>query len=508
MRKREYEALKKEMRTVADLEKAGAILSWDQETMMPEEGGAFRAQQLATLSGIAHERFTDEENSARLDRLSGSDQLEANEQKNLERIREDFDKARKYSTEFVQELSRAQSEAFQAWRKAKEADDFEIFAPELERMVSLKQKEAGLLGYEDHPYDPLLDSFEPGLKTQEVERVFKGLRARLEPLLSTLKSSSSEAEEGIMYRHYPVQEQLDFSLEVLQAMGYDLKKGRQDLSPHPFTISFSPQDVRVTTRMDANNLHEGIWSSIHEGGHALYEQGLPIEAYGLPEGEACSLAIHESQARLWENIIGRGRAFWQHFFPKLKDRFPENLKDVNLDQFLRAMNTVRPSLIRTNADELTYHFHIIIRFEIEKALIEGSLKVKDVPEVWNQKYEEYLGVEVPSDAQGCLQDVHWSHGGFGYFPTYSLGSLYSAQFYKQASEEQGDLEEKIAKGDLHTLREWLRENIHQWGRLERSGELCKRVTGKELDPDPFIDYAWKKYGDLYPVNSGTSEKEA
>ena len=498
--KHEYEALKETMQWIADLQNAGAVLMWDQETYMPEEGAAFRAQQLASLSGIAHEHFTAEENSTRIDRLEKDDSLSDLQERNVERIGEDLEKANKYSTAFVRELSKAQSEAFQAWQKAKEANDFGAFAPQLERMVELKQQESTLLGFEEHPYDALLDSFEPGLTTQEVERVFEGLKKELTPLLREIHSCKVP-DDSLMFRSYDEDEQWSFSMEVLKTMGYDLKKGRQDLSTHPFTISFSPEDVRVTTRMDANNLHEAIWSSIHEGGHALYEQGLSKEAYGMPGGEACSLSVHESQARLWENIIGRGYPFWQHFFPKLQEQFPGSMSDVSLDRFYTAINTVRPSLIRTNADELSYHFHIMLRFEIEKALIEGSLDVKDVPDRWNEKVREYLGIEVPSDAKGCLQDVHWSHGGIGYFPTYSLGSLYSAQFYAQAKEDINDLEGSIAKGDLQPLLDWLRDRIHSNGRLKKPGELCEKVTGKELDPAYFMTYAKEKYGAIYPLSS-------
>ncbi len=504
---KEYETLRATMQRIADLQNAGAVLMWDQETYMPEKGAELRAQQLATISGIAHEHFTDPSNSTRIQNLKDSGSLTDLQSRSVERISEDLDKANKYSTAFVQELSKAQSEAFQAWQKAKANDDFEAFAPQLKRMVELKQKETELLGYEEHPYDALLDDFEPGLTSAKVERVFEGLKKELHPLLEAIHNCEGP-DDSVMFRSYSEDEQWAFSMEVLQTMGYDLKRGRQDLSTHPFTISFSPEDVRVTTRMNKENLHEAIWSSIHEGGHALYEQGLPLEAYGMPGGEACSLAIHESQARLWENIIGRGLPFWEYFYPSLQERFPDILDSVPLDHFYRAMNVVRPSLIRTNADELSYHFHIMLRFEIEKALIEGSLDVKDVPDRWNEKVHEYLGIEVPSDAKGCLQDVHWSHGGIGYFPTYSLGSLYSAQFYAQAKEELPDLERKLSEGDLLTLRDWLRERIHSRGRLEKPGELCEKVCGKELDPGYFMAYAREKYGKIYPLEASERTEEA
>lgn len=503
----EYEALRNEMKRIADLQNAAALLMWDQETYMPEGGSGFRAQQLATLSGLAHDHFTAEENNARLDRLEKSSDLDEVRSMNVKRIREDLDRASKYSSDFVQNLSKAQSEAFQAWQKAKRNNDFEAFRPELERMVELKKQESQLLGYSDHPYDALLDSYEPGTKTADVERIFSELRGGLEPLLKEIEACEKPDDE-LMYRSYDQDEQWALTLEVLESMGYDKKKGRQDLSTHPFTISFSPEDVRVTTRMSEKNLHEGIWSSIHEGGHALYEQGLPSEEYGMPAGEACSLGVHESQARLWENIIGRGRSFWEHFYPKLQERFPDQLGQVPLDSFYRAMNVVRPNAIRTNADELHYHFHIIIRFEIEKALIEGSLEVKDVPTVWDRKVRSYLGIEVNSDTEGCLQDVHWAHGGIGYFPTYSLGSLMSAQFYEQARTELPDLESRIAKGELLPLRDWLRTNVHAKGRLEKPDELCEKATGKGLDPSVFLSYARRKYAELYPIQQESVKPES
>ncbi|MFB6258906.1 MAG: carboxypeptidase M32 [Flavobacteriales bacterium] len=499
--KQEYEALQKEMQRIADVQNAAALLMWDQETYMPAKGAAFRAQQLAALSGIAHDQFTAEEMGTRIERLDEENSLSSDQALNVKRIREDQEKASRYGTDFVQELSKAQSEAFQAWQQAKEKDDFERFAPELERIVDLKQKEANLLGYEDHPYDALLDNFEPGLKTQKLEKVMEELREGLDPLLHAIHSCEVP-DDSVMYGNYPTDRQWDQSMEILRTMGYDMEKGRQDLSTHPFTISFSPEDVRVTTRMKENDLHEAIWSSIHEGGHALYEQGLPIDTYGLPQSEACSLSVHESQARLWENIIGRGRPFWEYFHPRLQERFPEQLGATSLDAFYQAMNVVRPGLIRTNADELSYHFHIIIRFEIEKGLIEGSIEVKDVPDQWNEKVRRYLGIEVPSDAQGCLQDIHWAHGGIGYFPTYSLGSLMSAQFYDQACKELPELEKHIAKGELLPMREWLRERIHSHGRLERPEELCERVTGDSLDPQAFLNYAREKYGKLYSLEEG------
>jgi carboxypeptidase Taq len=301
-----------------------------------------------------------------------------------------------------------------------------------------------------------------------------------------------------MYLRYDKDQQWAFGLELLRQMGYDFEAGRQDVSSHPFTTNFSSQDVRVTTRTAEDNLNEMIWSCIHEGGHALYEQGLPDSEYGLPSGEYVSLGIHESQSRLWENNVGRSLPYWKCNLPRLKELFPENLKHVSPDDFYKAMNKVQPSLIRTNADELTYHFHILIRFEIEKALIEGTVEVNDLPALWNAKYKEYLGLDVPSDSKGVLQDIHWSHGSFGYFPTYSLGSFYAAQFYAFAARQIPELEAEIEKGNLKPLLDWLRTHIHAEGKMYSAENLCIKITGEKLSFKYFMEYARKKYSGLYP----------
>lgn len=304
-----------------------------------------------------------------------------------------------------------------------------------------------------------------------------------------------------MTGYYNKDKQWQYGLAVLKQMGYDFDAGRQDISSHPFTVNFNAQDVRVTTRIDENNFSDMLWSCIHEGGHALYEQGLLPENYGLPAGEAISLGIHESQSRLWENNVGRSLTYWKVHYPKLQTIFPENLKNVSVGAFYKAMNQVKPSLIRTNADELTYHTHIMIRFEIEKLLIEGTLKVKDLPEYWNTKYKEYLGVNVTDDAHGVLQDIHWSHGGFGYFPTYSLGSFYAAQFYTQATKDIPTLETEIEKGNTLPLLNWLRSKVHKHGKYYTAEELCINITGEKLNFNHFMNYANKKYAGIYELST-------
>lgn len=491
-----YEDFKNRMAKIADVNYASAVLNWDQETYMPENGAEQRAQQLSTLAGIAHELSTANELGELLQKLVNDKSLTPSQQKNVALSLKDYNKRKKYTTEFVQHLSQTVSQCFVAWQKAKKENNFLIYAPHLEKLVKLKRQESDLLGYKKHPYDAHLDMYEPEATTDELEILFKGVREKLVAFVNLIKSQPQNTDD-FMYKNYPHKEQWDLGVELLKQMGYDFKSGRQDVSSHPFTTSFSPLDVRVTTRINEKDLNEMIWSCIHEGGHALYEQGLPVAEYGLPECEAISLGIHESQSRLWENNVGRSLNYWKHNYKLLQQKFSEQLKNIDAEDFYKAMNIVKPSLIRTSADELTYHFHIMIRFEIEKALLENSVNVNDLPQLWNAKYKEYLGIDVPSDSKGVLQDVHWSHGSFGYFPTYSLGSFYAAQFYAQAKKEISGLEDEISSGNLTPLLKWLREKVHKHGRLYNSEELCKAITGEKLNFNYFMNYANEKYSYLY-----------
>lgn len=491
-----YEKYRLLLRKIADIQFASGLLNWDQETYMPEKGADTRAQQLSTLSGIAHELSTSNELGELLESLSTDTSLDAKQQSNIRHSLKSFRDQKKYTTAFVEEMSRTISETFQSWQKAKENNNFQLYAPQLKKLVELKRKEAQLLGFKEHPYDALLDQYEPGATTKELEVLFRDVRDQLVDFVKEL-ASRGQVQDGFMYQHFDKDLQWKFGLEILQKMGYDFSSGRQDISTHPFTINFGAQDVRVTTRINENDLNEMIWSCIHEGGHALYEQGIPASEYGLPSGEYLSLGIHESQSRLWENNVGRGLPFWKANYPALQTLFPEQLGKVDLNDFYKAMNIVKPSLIRTSADELTYHFHILIRFEIEKALIEGSVQVDELPAIWNSKYKEYLGIDVPNDASGVLQDIHWSHGSFGYFPTYSLGSFYAAQFYHQAEKEIPFLENELAQGNNLVLLHWLREKIHQYGKIYSASEICERITGEKLNFQYFMDYARKKYLEIY-----------
>lgn len=491
-----YQQYQQILRKISDINFAAGVLQWDQETYMPPKGAEFRAQQLATLSGLAHQHFTDEKLGKLLDELIKDTSLSEKEQKNVKQSHKDFFRYKKYNTEFVEELSRTISETFQAWHNAKSNNDFKSYAPFLNKLLTLKKKECELLGYDQHPYDAMLDQYEPGAKSADLKVLFDEVKTKLVEFVKQI-AQKPQNPDAFMFLEYDEQKQWDFSLYLLKQMGYDFEAGRQDKSSHPFTTHFNANDVRVTTRVNKNNLNEIIWSTIHEGGHALYEQGIPISEYGLPSGEYISLGIHESQSRLWENNVGRSLAYWEFNFPKLQALFPENLGNKTTMDFYKAMNIVKPSLIRTNADELTYHFHILIRFEIEMALFEDKLTVNDLPEFWNAKYKEYLGIEVPNDTQGVLQDVHWSHGSFGYFPTYSLGSFYAAQFMHMAYKQIENLEEKIKNGNLLPLLEWLRTNIHQFGKQYTAEEICKKISDEVLNFNYFMNYAKKKYSFIY-----------
>ncbi|MCX6310676.1 MAG: carboxypeptidase M32 [Bacteroidetes bacterium] len=491
-----YEEYKATLQRITDVNFSAALLSWDQETYMPAGGAELRARQQATLAGISHEMTTSEALGKLLDQLENENSLDEKQKANVQQTLKDYRRAKKYSRAFVEELSACISEAFNAWQEAKAKSDFKIFAPKLKKLVELKRKECELLGYKEHALDALLELHEPGLTTKDVELLYNEVRSELVPFVKNIISKPLHSQD-LLHISYDKGKQWDFSVHILKQMGFDFNYGRQDISVHPFTINFGAQDVRVTTRIDEFNLSDCVTGTIHEGGHALYEQGLPNSEYGLPSGEAISLGIHESQSRLWENNVGRSLSFWKGQFSELKKSFPEQLKNSTAEDIFSAINVVQPSLIRINADELTYHFHIMVRFELEKALFENKIQVEEIPAFWNQRYKDYLGIDVPKDSEGCLQDVHWSHGSFGYFPTYSLGSFYAAQFFAKAKKDIPTLEKEIESGNYSSLLKWLRENIHQYGKRYEAKELCERVTGEKLNFNYFMEYAKEKYGKLY-----------
>ena len=495
-------ALRDHLAPIEDLKAAAAVLAWDQETFMPDGGAEARAQQLSTLQSMAHERFASDETGTLLDRaadaLDTDDPLD--DDAALVRVtRRDYDRARRVPSSLVAELSQATSRAKQAWKKARTEDDFSVFAPHLETLVDLSVEKAEALGYDEEPYDALLEEYEPGLSTAEVASTFATLREDLVPLVDAI-ADAPQLDNDLLRRTYPKAQQKDFGEEVLADLGYDFDRGRQDVSAHPFTTSFSPDDVRITTRYDEQFFPSAFFSMIHEGGHALYEQGLDPDLARTPLGDGASLGIHESQARLWENHVGRSRPFWRHYFPKLRDAFPEALGDAAPEAFYRAINRVEPSLIRVEADEVTYNLHVMLRFELERGLIDGTVAVNDLPTLWNEAMGDYLGVVPETDANGVLQDVHWSMASFGYFPTYTLGTLTAAQLVEAIQDDLPDLDEQVATGNFDALLDWLRTHVHRHGRKLEAPALLERATGTDLSAAPWLRYAEDKFGALYGLS--------
>jgi carboxypeptidase Taq len=494
-----YQEYKEQMQRIADLRFSAALLQWDQETYMPAGSAAARARQVATLSETSHQLFVSDKLGSLLHSLHGNPQLTDTEQKNIELSLDDYQKQKKYDSAFVRLLSETCSRAFNHWQEARKKDDFSLFEKDLTDLVALKKQEASLLGYESHPYDALLNEHDRGSNVATLDQVFGGIEEPLKNLLHRILEKEPP-DDSFIKKHYTHQAQWDWGLKLLTDIGFDLKTGRQDLSTHPFTVSFATTDVRVTTRVDENDLGNMTWSCLHEGGHALYEQGLPEDQYGLPLGEAASFAVHESQSRLWENCVGRGREYWFFYYPELQKRFAESLNGVGLDDFLCGINRVQPSLIRTEADELTYHFHIIIRYEIEKRLLSGDIQVADIPGFWNEMYKKGMGVVPPNNREGCLQDVHWSHGSFGYFPTYSTGSMMAAQLWERFLKEEAGFASELSAGNTGKLLSWLRKSVHIFGRRFTTNELCSRITGETLNPGYLLKYLEEKYTRIYQLS--------
>ena len=493
--------LKAQLAVTADLRQAQALLSWDQNVYLPPGASSARGQQLATLGRVVHERGTDPQLGEWLRTLgnSGTDQGDTADAALVRVTRHDFEQATKLPGAFVEAFAKARSAAQTAWVGARAASDFSQFAPHLEKMVELNLRQAELLGYDAHPYDALHDLFERGSSTERLRSVFTELRDAVVPLLRELADGENNSDAPLR-QAFPEPAQEAFAVGVIRAFGYDFGHGRLDRTVHPFATSFSKYDVRITTRYDADFLSPALFGTLHEAGHALYEQGISSAYDRSPLGTAVSLGIHESQSRLWENLVGRSSGFWHWAYPKLQETFPAQLGNVSQRDFYRAINRVSPSLIRVEADEVTYNLHIMVRFELELALLEGTLKARELPEAWNAKYEAYLGVTPPNDAQGCLQDIHWSLGMFGYFPTYTLGNLISVQLFEAAKTAHPGLESEIENGQFSNLLSWLRENIHQHGSRYEPAELLERATGKGLEAGPYIHYLKEKFRTLYGVS--------
>ncbi len=499
--KENLEKLRSRLARMMDLNAAASALEWDQETYMPPGAAAVRALQIATLRKLAHEHLTDETIGTLLDRLApevaGLDPA-STAAALVRETRRDYERARKLPSRLVSALAEASANAREAWKTARENDSFDTFAPHLERLVALNLEKAETLGYEEHVYDPLLDEFEPGMRAAEVEQVFEGLRAKLVPLVHAIAERPAP-DETVLHRPFDPQKQWDFGIAVIRNFGFDFERGRQDFSTHPFTSSFSIFDVRLTTRVDEHFFNPGFFGTLHEAGHGLYEQGIDPALDRTPLASGTSLGMHESQSRLWENLVGRSLPFWKHYYPHLQKTFPESLDDVDLDTFYRAVNKVAPTFIRVEADEVTYNLHIMLRFELEKEMLEGRLSIADLPEAWNAKMAAYLGLEPETDTEGVLQDIHWSLGAFGYFPTYALGNLMSAQLFDQAKIDLPDLEMKIGEGDFEALLGWLRKHIHRFGRKKTATAILKDTTGEGLQSESWLAYIREKYGRLYDL---------
>lgn len=489
--------LKDRLGQVYDIRGTIALLQWDQEVYMPKKGAEARGRQVATLSGIGHRLFTEDSLGGLLSELSSGDALDKDAASLVSETQYDYDQATRIPDSFVETFAIAQSAAYEAWTRAREESDYAIFLPHLERMVDLLRERAELLGYEGSPYNALLNEYERGMTVSALDDIFTDLAKRQGALVERIVATGNTDSPAWLDQEWNVDAQWEFTEQVLRDMGYDFEAGRQDRSVHPFTTNFDIYDVRVTTRLHPRELFSALTGSIHEGGHALYEQGFQPADRRTPLAEAPSLGMHESQSRLWENTIGRSLPFWKHYCAAFQKQFPGQLDGVGAEDFHRAINEVRPSLIRVEADECTYNLHVILRYEIERDLIEGTLKPSDVPEAWNSKMKSYLGLDVPNDAEGCLQDIHWSHGSMGYFPTYALGNLYSAQLFEVILRDIPTLFEEIEVGNFQPLLNWLRNKIHHVGRRRTAGEIVQDVTGRPPEAGPYIAYLESKYGALY-----------
>jgi len=492
-----YQTLLEQYERVSNLGAASGILSWDQQVMMPEGGTPARSQQLSTLSGLHHELLTADEVGDALDDLEDAD-LSDEQQAVVREIRREYERAALVPQELVEEISEKTSEALPAWEKAKAEDDFEHFAPHLEDLIELKKQYAEHIDPNADPYEVLFADYEPYLELDTAREVLDRLREELVPLVEDIRESDTELAAPFEGGTYSEDAQEELSRQFLTTLGYDWDRGRLDTSSHPFSTG-NQFDARVTTRFKEDDPVDAIMSTIHEFGHAFYTLGLPEDEYGSPLGDSRDLTVHESQSRLWENHVGRSLPFWELVADDVREAF-DGVGGATPRDFYESANEVyEDNLIRVEADELTYHMHIIIRFEIEQALIAGELDVADVPEAWNDKYEEYLGIRPETDAEGCLQDIHWSHGSFGYFPTYSLGSVLAAQLAHHAEQDIDDFDDTVREGDFEPLQDWLREHVHQHGARYTTPELVEVATGEAYTADYFVDYATEKYGDLYDL---------
>lgn len=495
------EQLKSILAEVADLNSSAALLGWEQQTYMPPGGTEGRGYQLGTLGKIAHIKFTSDEVGELLEELKPyQEQLDPDldDARLIKVTRREYEKSTRVTAQWVEEFARETTIGHQVWQEARAEDNFAKFQPVLERIYELRRQYSAFFAPYDHVYDPVLDDFEPGLKTAEVIQIFESIRPKQVALIQAI-SEKPQVDDSFLRQPFDEGKQWDFGVDILTDFGYDWNRGRQDKAAHPFTQSIGIDDVRITTRFSPNELNPALFASMHEAGHALYELGIDHALARTPLATGTSLAMHESQSRMFENLLGRSMPFWEFYYSRLQDVFPSQLGEVGLADFYKAINKVEPSLIRVEADEATYNLHIMLRLELEIALMEGSLEVSDLPEAWNAKMSDFLGLTPPSDADGVLQDVHWSSGLIGYFSTYALGNLISLQLWEVINQDIPDLTDQVRKGQFSELLAWLREKIHRHGAKFEPQELVQRITGSKIDPAPYLRYLETKFGEIYEL---------
>jgi carboxypeptidase Taq len=495
------------------LSSTSQLLELDQETYMPPDADGIRCEQIKILAGLTHHEKTSSQYLEALEKLidvkSGkivAEGLSDAQNAALKRWRRDYIKESALPKEFVEEFAQLTSQSLAVWRKARKEQSFEQFAPFLDKIVTMCRKKADYLTYDGHPYDALLDLYEPQVTTVQVAELFSSLEKDLSELLKKV-AAAPQVDDSDLFGEFDHKKQLEFGLLILNAMGYVRTKGRLDISTHPFSTSLHPTDTRITTRIHASSLMSNISSVMHEGGHALYDMGLPVDQFGSPLCQAISYGMHESQSRWWETRIGKSKAFWQHYLPHLQQYFPGPVENLSLDNFYKAINKVQPSLIRTEADELSYPLHIILRFQLERSLIDGSLTVRDIPEAWNAKMQELIGLTPQNNSEGCLQDVHWALGSLGYFPSYAIGNAYASHLFLAFAKQFPDWEQRLATGDLLFIKTWLNENVHRYGRQYSALELMEKVTEKPFTSQAYLDYLTDKYSDIY-LGTGSGTKSS
>ena len=503
-----FEILQEIGRRIHLLTHINALLGWDQEVYMPDGAVSERAEQLSYIEGLLYDESISKELGDALREMGASEErprgregLNDQESAHVRILYNAYRKQTKLPKSLVMDTAREISIAQNKWAEARRKDDFSLFEPHLRRLLELTAEKIEKLGYSEHPYDALLDDFEPGTTTADIQPVFARLREGLKDIVQRI-AAVEQVDGSFITRSYDTVKQEQFGRDVLEAIGYDFTRGRLDISTHPFTTTLGMDDVRITTRYNEHFFNTGIFGIIHEAGHALYELGFSEEIRGGILADGTSLGIHESQSRMWENLVGRSYAFWKRYYSELQALFPDSLNDIGLDQFYRGINKVEPSFIRVEADEVTYNLHIILRFELELALITGELAVQDLPDAWNSKFTDFFGITPPTAAEGVLQDIHWSMGAYGYFPTYALGNLYSAQFFTAMKREMPNIDDKIANGNFPDILNWLRKNIHSSGSTYTAEEICRKVCGKTLDPEIFLTYIGEKFGAVYDLSGG------